>query len=170
MFGITEESLSFRFRNRETKFHSEHKSLSLPIAAFTTVTILSSFSVDGRCFLEDCGQFWGLFTPWKACSERKALSTFGCHASLKKRRFWNSWERIRFQISIYIQDGGSFCLLIVDVGLLVVGAWRVAYSLLTYLRPVRVIPFSFITDIFSKIQNGLFFSQRIKNWCDRRSC
>ena len=63
---------------------------------------------------------------------------------------------VRFQISIYIQDGGSFCLLIVDVGLLVVGAWQVAYSLLTYLRPVRMIPFSLITDILSKIQNGSF--------------
>ena len=52
---------------------------------------------------------------------------------------------IRFQFLIYIQNGGSF--LIVDVGLFVVGAWQVAYSLLTYLRPVRMIPFSLITDI-----------------------
>ena len=52
---------------------------------------------------------------------------------------------IRFQFLIYIQNGGSF--LIVDVGLFVAGAWQVAYSLLTDLRPVRMIPFSLITDI-----------------------
>ena len=43
------------------------------------------------------------------------------------RALWNSWERFVSRSPIYIQNGGSF--LIIDVGLFVVGAWQVAYSL-----------------------------------------
>ena len=88
-------------------------------------------------------------TLWKACSERNAARTmtsaFLLSCVTQKEEILKFLGTIRFQFLIYIQNGGSF--LIVDVGLFVVGAWQVAYSLLTYLRPVRMIPFSLITDI-----------------------
>ena len=112
------------------------------------------------------GYFACRFYPLKLLKCR-ARYDFRLSCVLKKRRFWarsiqpklrnfrKFWLNgsrplkllgtIRFQFLIYIQNGGS--LLIVDVGLFIVGAWQVAYSLLTYLRPVRMIPFSLITDI-----------------------
>ena len=86
-------------------------------------------------------------TLWKACSEGNAAPHYDLRLSCvtQKEEILKFLGTIRFQFLIYIQNGGSF--LIVDVGLFVVGAWQVAYSLLTYLRPVRMIPFSLITDI-----------------------
>lgn len=143
---------------KQTKFHSE--------VAFTTC-----------CRFYNSYNSFLLFCRWSVLP-RGLSPVFGAIYTLKglfrarERRydFWLSCvtqkEEIlkflgtnisyRFQIPLYIQDGGLFCLLIVDVGLLVVGAWQVAYSLLTYLRAVRMIPFSLITDILSKIQNSSF--------------
>ena len=82
-----------------------------------------------------------------ACSEGNAAPHYDLRLSCvtQKEEILKFLGTIRFQFLIYIENGGS--LLIVDVGLFVVGAWQVAYSLLTYLRPVRMIPFSLITDI-----------------------
>ena len=98
------------------------------------------------------GYFACRFYPLKGLFREKCRAALwpplsSCHALLKtqKEEILKFLETIRFQFLIYIQNGGSF--LIVDVGLFVVGAWQVAYSLLTYLRPVRMIPFSLITDI-----------------------
>lgn len=103
-----------------TTFHGEQMSLSLLIFAFT---ILSAFSVVGRCFLEDCPQFWGLFRL--SLLERPHYD-FRLSCVTQKEETVKSWERtFRFQVP-HIQDGGPFSLLMVDVGLFVVGAWQVA--------------------------------------------
>ena len=90
------------------------------------------------------GYFACRFYPLKLLKCR-ARYDFRLSCVTQKEEILKFLGTIRFQFLIYIQNGGSF--LIVDVGLFVVGAWQVAYSLLTYLRPVRMIPFSLITDI-----------------------
>ena len=93
------------------------------------------------------GYFACRFYPLKGLFREKCRARYDFRLSCvtQKEEILKFLGTIRFQFLIYIQNGGSF--LIVDVGLFVVGAWQVAYSLLTYLRPVRMIPFSLITDI-----------------------
>ena len=93
------------------------------------------------------GYFACRFYPLKGLFREKCRARYDFRLSCvtQKEEILKFLGTIRFQFLMYIQNGGSF--LIVDVGLFVVGAWQVAYSLLTYLRPVRMIPFSLITDI-----------------------